>query len=278
MKKLLILIGLVCSIVTIHAQSRSNVLSKGAYECIYEYKVKADNGNIDNYTTILQLGNTCAKFMDYAAYRYDSIRVEPNADAMAVNRTKEQMMKANAFFDQTVYQNSPKTALTVYCPITPDYYTYQEKAFGIQWTLSEETKAVCGYECKKAQGNYGGKTWTVWYAPEISSSYGPWKLCGLPGLVLAASESEGVHSFEAITFRQGVVDITDEGSIKPISTNREKFVKAKNNFEKDPLNNIPPEAISNMTVIKGEDGKNAILINGAQLRIHVNGYVPLEVE
>ena len=58
---------------------------------------------------------------------------------------------------------------------------------------------------------------------------------------------------------------------------RDKFVKAKNLFEKDPVKNLPIEAISEMEVRKfGED--SSISINGVPLRLHPNGYVPLEIQ
>lgn len=54
-------------------------------------------------------------------------------------------------------------------------------------------------------------------------------------------------------------------------------MKAKNLFEKDPVKNLPIEAISEMEVRKfGED--SSISINGVPLRLHPNGYVPLEIQ
>ncbi len=42
-----------------------------------------------------------------------------------------------------------------------------------------------------------GRDWTVWFTPDIPIQEGPWKLCGLPGLILEAAESTGQHSFTA---------------------------------------------------------------------------------
>lgn len=59
-----------------------------------------------------------------------------------------------------------------------------------------ENKAE-GYDCVMATANYHGRDWTVWFAPEIPMQEGPWKLTGLPGLILEATESTGQHSFIA---------------------------------------------------------------------------------
>ena len=56
-------------------------------------------------------------------------------------------------------------------------------------------------ECRLSQFGAGSIRrylhWTVWFAPEIPLQEGPWKLCGLPGLILEACESSGQHSFTA---------------------------------------------------------------------------------
>lgn len=37
--------------------------------------------------------------------------------------------------------------------------------------------------------------WTAWYTLDLPYDDGPWKLCGLPGLILEAQEREGVFAF-----------------------------------------------------------------------------------
>lgn len=73
---------------------------------------------------------------------------------------------------------------------------YDEPLNEIQWTISDSTANVLGYECVMAQTDYHGRHWTAWFAPEIPLPDGPWKLCGLPGLVLRA-ESGDDFLFEA---------------------------------------------------------------------------------
>lgn len=56
------------------------------------------------------------------------------------------------------------------------------------WTMYEDsTITVLGMECKKATTNFRGRYWEVWYTEDIPISQGPWKLCGLPGMILKAN-------------------------------------------------------------------------------------------
>lgn len=253
------------------------------YECIYKYTVsgKDKNGtpfNDDSYC-ILQMGTGVGKFYDYSSYQTDSVK-QANSTDQIVNSYKIREQRNAFFFDQTVYQNSPKGKMTVQSVITPNFYNYEENRYPVKWSMKEGEDTICGYACRIAQGQYGGRTWTVKYAPEIPTQNGPWKLTGLPGLILDATDSEGVHHFSAITFRKSPVKITPLNNSGSIATSREKFIQAKNRFEENPIGNIPPESIGEMEIRKQSDNpsESTILINGIQLRMRMHPYVPLEVE
>lgn len=248
------------------------------FECLYEYRVTNLKGDADTYTAILQIGRSYACFKDYTAFQTDSVCQSPHVSKEETDKYRLQEMKNDLYFDQTVYQNYPKGNLSVYSVITPDYYTYTENSRSVAWNLVEETDTICGYMCKKATGVYGGRTWTAWYAPEIPVAFGPWKLCGLPGLVMAANDAENIHRFEAIGFRNGTTLIAAPDFPNVVTVTREKFVRAKNKFEENPMGNLPVEAISEVTIQKDENGKGSVLVNGVRLRMRPNGYIPLEVE
>lgn len=73
---------------------------------------------------------------------------------------------------------------------------YEEPFSEIDWVINEDsTKTVLGYQCVMASTDYHGREWTVWFTPEIPLQDGPWKFCGLQGLVLEASEPSGQHRF-----------------------------------------------------------------------------------
>ncbi len=66
------------------------------------------------------------------------------------------------------------------------------------WVLTDETRTIKGYTCKKATAKYLGRTWTVWYTEDIPVPIGPWMLWGAPGLIVAAEDSESLFSFQLV--------------------------------------------------------------------------------
>lgn len=65
------------------------------------------------------------------------------------------------------------------------------------WTTGDSTRTILGYDCEMAMMDYHGRNWIVWFSPDLPIQDGPWKLCGLPGLILAADADDGKYSFEA---------------------------------------------------------------------------------
>ena len=69
-------------------------------------------------------------------------------------------------------------------------------------TKSNNDEKIHTYECFMATADYHGRKWTAWFAPEIPVSDGPWKLCGLPGIILQAECDGGQYRFVADGIQQ----------------------------------------------------------------------------
>lgn len=68
------------------------------------------------------------------------------------------------------------------------------------WQIEEETKIIGGYNCQKATTSFKGRNYVAWFCPDIPMPYGPWKLHGLPGLILAANDDKNEVVFEYAGF------------------------------------------------------------------------------
>jgi hypothetical protein len=74
----------------------------------------------------------------------------------------------------------------------------KEKLPDFGWQITQEKKKIEGYECFKAISKpFRGRTYIAWFCPEIPIPDGPWKLCGLPGLILEAQDEKGEVKFIA---------------------------------------------------------------------------------
>jgi len=64
------------------------------------------------------------------------------------------------------------------------------------WTIdATQTRTIGGFTCEKATGLYRGRDYEVWYAPDIPIPSGPFKLGGLPGLIMEARSTDGNVQF-----------------------------------------------------------------------------------
>lgn len=65
----------------------------------------------------------------------------------------------------------------------------KEEIPDLRWVLHNETKTIGKYICNKATTDFRGRKYTAWYTTEIPLPFGPWKLHGLPGLILEAYDT-----------------------------------------------------------------------------------------
>ncbi len=65
----------------------------------------------------------------------------------------------------------------------------------IQWVLKEEFRSIGRFNCQKAESTFRGRTYIAWFDRSIPSSIGPWKLHGLPGLIIEVSDESNQVAF-----------------------------------------------------------------------------------
>jgi GLPGLI family protein len=77
-----------------------------------------------------------------------------------------------------------------------------ENSGEVKWTIHNDKKKIGKYSCTKATGTFKGRVYEVWFAESLNVPFGPWKLNGLPGLILEATDNEGYVSFKYKSFKK----------------------------------------------------------------------------
>lgn len=150
-------------------------------------------------TMMLEVGKKCSRFYSYTKFVGDSVM----AADIANNVSQEVMLEHSKQFGQSrmneeTYKRYPAGKVTTLDEIAGDINRLrcEETEERPQWVLSDDTATVLSYVCRKAVCRFKGREWMAWFTPDIPSSDGPWKLFGLPGLILKAEDSEGHYIFE----------------------------------------------------------------------------------
>ncbi len=250
-------------------------------ECIYSYSVNAplktgEGRATVTYNTILQANATVSKFWDWNSFKKDSI-IYFSTDIISSDSIRRlhsiYHLRINNLFTPAIYKNYPKNKITVTDCIVFHDYLYTENKTSLNWTLKQDTLTVCDYLCYQAICTFGGREWIAWYTPEISISDGPWKLYGLPGLILKAEDNTGTHCFEAVAIRNSDRPIYLEKNSSRYDTTKKQFEKNKNEFESQDPSNIMDVSSFDLK------GRSTITVDGKRfVAVRPFEHTPLELE
>ena len=144
-------------------------------------------------------------------------------------------------------------------------WKYEEPLDTPRWEITDSVMVIDGINCVKATADYRGREWTAWFAPEIPFNEGPWKLWGLPGLIVRAYDSKGHYRFDAKSISvmpRGYVDYFDYSARSRLKTKRIRALKTKRNALQVSIadqmrqTQIPKEIIDKVNVPKTLEHRN----------------------
>ena len=103
-----------------------------------------------------------------------------------------------------VYKGLPAEGKLTYLYTDICNFKYEEPISKMKWKMLGKDSVIAGYPCQLAETNFRGRTWKAWFTLDIPISNGPWKLGGLPGLILKATDHTGWFDFDCA----GIQNIT----------------------------------------------------------------------
>ncbi len=154
----------------------------------------------------------------------------------------------------TLYRNYKIPVLLLQQTAFDNNFLISDSVAPINWTVTGETRTIAEKKCNKATGSFRGRNYTAWFTQEIPVPAGPWKLGGLPGLILEAYDDKNEVRFNFVSLdipALVAIAITKE-SLSGKAVTREEFSReAKKQSER----------IANMMSASG----NKVSVNRVQM-------------
>ncbi|GAB6975175.1 GLPGLI family protein [Prevotella falsenii] len=181
-------------------------IDKVKYEITYRTKSITDTTKVDSLGGFiyneedmrLDVGERVSFFYSYSNHIYEQQRIE------MINRGE---FSAPAIrggsINWKLFKNFPEGKTTYVDRVFSDGFRVVEPIEQPRWELMPDSTArILGYDCQMARCNYKGRQWTAWFATDIPIDNGPWKLDGLPGLVLRAYDNSRHYIFDCVGLKQ----------------------------------------------------------------------------
>lgn len=209
-------------------------LDEAYLKCQYDYQYEEDtlSHRLSKDRLVLLVGKKVSKCYSYYSMHIDSIFASPDKDEIlrqqinaAIGAKQEWPHKRMKAY---IYKNYPEGCMTVTDGLLLQDYVYQDTLNAQKWEILDSVKMVLGHECQLATCYFRGHHWAAWFATDIPVSDGPWKLSGLPGLIMEAEAEKNSHVFRMV----GIEKVSDNAK-EPIVFS--KTYVGNNQFEKTTL-------------------------------------------
>lgn len=235
MKPILTTLSAIAFATTVFAQSPDKALAKVSYTFSH---IRDTTQRDKPYTEamLLIIGKNASIYTSYdkivqsearKKMLEQQIKETPEGQPMKITLGKT---KPTTSIDYFLFAKEKK--LFVKEPVVNEYLT-EEPALQIAWKITKDTTSFSGVHCQKATALFKGRNWIAWYAPELPFQSGPWKLNGLPGLIIEAYDDKkevqflfaGIENIkdELIKPKQNIGDSETIKSLNPIPDNEIKL-------------------------------------------------------
>lgn len=219
---------------------------------VYEFSYIRDLSQKDNpyvVNMVLSIGKNTSRYCtekDLKEYtssseiRKQQQQIEASAQPRitVVGGPMIQITGSGVAIREEIMKNFREKNLSITGVIGTRRYTVETVLPKIDWVLHPEKKKIGNYTCQKATCSYAGREYIAWFTPELPFSDGPWKLNGLPGLILEARDTsnEVIFTFKKINRnedpRETVFSVLKSPST--IKTNLKSYKRSKKAFQEDP--------------------------------------------
>ncbi|MFI5160610.1 MAG: GLPGLI family protein [Sphingobacteriales bacterium] len=199
-KQLLLAITLLMAFITAKAQK----MDTARMLVHYKFTWVRDTANRNHpYTEnmVLYIGKNAGAYRSYDGVVYKAQFKKAFAEAAAASPDGRPMINRRGVGSNVEYYQFPnEKKLFTEDQIMMNSYFVDGQIAAIHWKTSGDTATFGGLHCQKATGHFKGRDYTAWFCPDLPVQVGPWKLNGLPGVIVDArdAKNEVVFQFDGV--------------------------------------------------------------------------------
>ncbi|MDR1197437.1 MAG: GLPGLI family protein [Prevotellaceae bacterium] len=237
-KRLIIILNFVLFSVVLNAQE---ILDTAILRCKYTFTHMSDTANNKSYkeSLTLDIGKNICKFYSEQQKIFDSVMTEQLLAAMSTGTNQKISIAIPPTLHASkvhsiVFFNYPEGKITV-LDKTFRFYKYLDNIENINWQVFADEMKISGYNCRKATCRFRGRDYEAWYATDIPVNKGPYKFCGLPGLIVKISDTQKQVEFICESVEKISTPVfKDENERDAVTISREQYLEQEKKFYQNP--------------------------------------------
>lgn len=222
----------------------------------YSKRTMKDSTTITSQNTFLNIEENISTFFSEAPYLSDSII---SSDQKAGRKINFKALPGD-LLGCYIKKDISSKKITYYSDEFDEHeYKYEESPI-LKWEIGKENKVILGFKAYLASTKYAGRKYYAYFTTELPIQDGPYKFCGLPGLILEIFDEKKDHHFLATGIsKEKKISIDDHiTKRKYIETSKEKFTEMRKNHAEAPLKRMFEMMNSNQIYEKKDANGNII--------------------
>lgn len=238
---------------------KSEPVEKSLFTVQYQTAFAPDSTKPDkkvSETMMLKVGAKTSAYYSYARFHIDSLLDADIAKGASDETIREHLKQNGGVISYQIFKNYPAGKVTTLDVLASTRFRCEENNDRPDWQLLPDTATLLSYPCRKAVCRFKGREYEAWYTVEIPKSEGPWKLYGLPGLILKANDTRNHYTFECTGIekcREGAMIQIRAAGYEPVS--RKNLNKIYERYNADPLGYMAQTSPNVKITLTGPDGK-----------------------
>ncbi|HAE68309.1 MULTISPECIES: GLPGLI family protein [Sphingobacterium] len=242
------------------AQERTPAIAK----VHYEFKHVNDSTQRDQFLrdeTVVYLNQQGSYYTSYSSKRMqEEVKKQMEDPAFSGNLT---LTTRSSPSSSSYLINPDQNKITEVISVASDHFSITSPYPTQDWEILGDRKEIGGYNCQNAKATFKGRTYIAWFTTELPFSYGPWKLHGLPGLILDARDTKN-----EVIFAYAGFDKIEDGKTfvelpqNTIASTADEVKKIQEAFKANPQAYMQAQSGKNRAINVGSNGNIVAVRSG----------------